>query len=279
MKKNNTITVIRVFAALAVWFVITKGYAAFIDPVFKGKLPETLRMIITSMFVPYTLGIGAAYLILKGMKVPGSKGEEMSGMYEKTSTPGFLFKSFLIQTGLSMPVILILNIINVIVLGNIPRAMTADQIFGNHMIFYIVLLLIFNPVMEEVLFRKFFLDRLLVIGESGAIIISAVLFGLPHAYSQGVPQMFGTFIIGLVWAYVRVKTGKLWPCFILHMMFNLYGCYFSTFMNRAQGTRILFMFISIIVMPIIAGILLVKNKKKKMVKNKKKKMVDIYDLS
>ena len=104
--------------------------------------------------------------------------------------------------------------------------------------------------------------------------ITVLSLGGPGLYTSLAIIFIVTFIIGLVWAYVRVKTGKLWPCFILHMMFNLYGCYFSTFMNRAQGTRILFMFISIIVMPIIAGILLVKNKPKVIQKmNKVKPMV------
>ena len=44
MKKNDFITVIRVFAALAVWFLITKSYAAFVDPLLTGKFPETVRM-------------------------------------------------------------------------------------------------------------------------------------------------------------------------------------------------------------------------------------------
>jgi membrane protease YdiL (CAAX protease family) len=111
--------------------------------------------------------------------------------------------------------------------------------------------------MEEILFRKLFLDRLLVIGETGAIIISAILFGLPHAFSQGIPQMFGTFLIGLVWAYMRVKTGKLWPGIILHIMFNLYGCYFATFMAMRPVTTVLFMLMGIILLPTIAVIILI----------------------
>ena len=73
MKKNDFITVIRVFAALAVWFLITKSYAAFVDPLLTGKFPETVRMIISSMIIPYTLGMGAAYLILRGMRNQESK--------------------------------------------------------------------------------------------------------------------------------------------------------------------------------------------------------------
>ena len=250
MKKNKALIVVRVFIALAAWFLIYKGYEAFIDPMLEGKLPEIVRMIINSMVIPYTVGLGACFLVLRGMEVTERKSEV-------AVTPGVMAKAFLVQTGLSMPVILISNII-LTILGVAPRGMTADVIYGKYFIFYIILLLGYAPVVEEILFRKLFLDRLLVIGETGAIIVSAILFGLPHVYSQGISQMFGTFLIGLVWAYVRVKTGKLWPGIILHIMFNLYGCYFASFMTGKPITAMGFMFMSIILIPVVAVIILVK---------------------
>jgi membrane protease YdiL (CAAX protease family) len=135
--------------------------------------------------------------------------------------------------------------------------MSREEIFGEHFVFYIVLLLIFNPIMEEVLFRKLALDKLLVLGEVPAIFISAAFFGLPHAYSQGVPQMFGTFVLGLVWAYVRIKTGKLWPCMVLHMLFNLYGAYFTLFMAGSIVTSFAMVGLNMIILPIPAVILLI----------------------
>ena len=100
----------------------------------------------------------------------------------------------------------------------------AEELFGN-IWFYIVLLLIFNPVMEELLFRKILLERLTCLGFKWAVICSAVLFALPHVVSQGVPQMFYTFGLGLVWGYITLKTGKLWPAIILHSLSNIYGAF------------------------------------------------------
>ena len=262
MKKNNILTVLRIAAALAVWFLVYKLYGAFIDPMLEGKLSETIRMIISHMLVPYTVGLGAFYLIVMGMPVPEktkssvSVGNNDIHDTKKILSTGFMLKAFLVQMGISMPVMMIFNIIFKI-LGLPVPGMTEDELFGVHMIFYIVLLLIFNPVMEEVLFRKLVLDRLLILGEVPAIIISSIMFGLPHLYSQGLPHMFSTFAIGLVWAYVRVKTGKLWPCMGLHMMFNLYGCYFALFMAQRPVTVFLIFLLNMMVLPAAAALFLV----------------------
>lgn len=252
MKKSKVLIVLRVFVALAVWFLIGRGYSVFVDPMLDGRLPELVRKILSGMVVPYTVGLGVSFLILLGMEVevPGENSQVVS------VTPGRLIKAFLVQTGLSMPVIMILNIV-LNILGFPPHGMSPEDLFGKYFLFYVVLLLIFAPVMEEILFRKILLDRLLLIGEKEAIIISSILFGLPHAFSQGIPQMFGTFLIGLVWAYMRVKTGKLWPGIILHIMFNLYGCYFATFMAMRPVTTVLFLFMGIILLPTIAVIILI----------------------
>ena len=256
MMKSKVLIVLRVFIALVAWFLITECYSIFLEPMLEGKFPEIISMIMRAVVVPYTVGLGGCYLILKGMEIP----EKNTGEYSKTYdiTPGLMFKAFLVQMGLSMPVLMILNIV-LNILGIPPHGMSPEDIFGKYFLFYIVILLGFAPVMEEILFRKLFLDRLLVIGETGAIIISAILFGLPHSFSQGIPQMFGTFLIGLVWAYMRVKTGKLWPGIILHIMFNLYGCYFATFMAMRPVTTVLFLFMGIILLPTIAVIILIKH--------------------
>lgn len=272
MKKNRLFNILRVVLALAVWFFIYKCYEVVVDSRLDGVLPEIVRMIINGMVIPYTVGLGACYLILRGMEVPEKSSTNVSAvnvpdLAEKkiAVTPVLIIKAFLVQMGLSMPVILISNMI-LNIFGIMPHGMTADQVFGKYRLFYIILLLGFAPVMEEVLFRKLFLDRLLVIGETGAIIVSAVLFGLPHAFSQGIPQMLGTFLIGLVWAYVRVRTGKLWPGIILHIMFNLYGCYFAIFMTQTSVTAVGFMFLSVILLPVAASLLLTKHFETKSIK-------------
>lgn len=254
MKKNSFTVALRVALGLVVWFLIFKCFAAFVEPLYADKIPEVLVFIIRTMIVPYTLGMGGCYLIIRGM----DKAEMTGGL---VITPGLLFKAFLVQTGLSMPVIIITNIICTI--AGIPNhGMGADALAGPHWLFYIVLLLVFNPIFEELLFRKLALDRLMVLGEKTAIVVSALFFALPHIYSAGVPQFFGTFIIALIYAYLRVRTGKLWPVIILHSLFNVYGCYFSMLAQGVAPVRAIFILLSILILPIIAVIMVVKHFKK-----------------
>ncbi len=249
MKKNSFLVILRVALAVAVWWIIFKGFTAFVEPLYADKLPEVLVMMIRSMVVPYTLGLGALYLIIKGMETGPDDGT-------MEATPGLIAKAFLVMIGLALPVETVVNII-FMVAGFSKGGMTADELFGSNWWFYVIQLLIFNPIFEELVFRKLALDKLLVLGEKTAIIVSSLFFALPHIYSQGVQMFFGTFIISLVWGYVRVKTGKMWPVIVLHSLFNLYGCYFALTCTKAVPSTLLYMFLSMIAIPVTAIILLV----------------------
>ena len=213
--KNKVLTVARAAIGLVCWFLVYKLYGIFVDPMLDGALPEVARMVLASMVVPYTLGLGVFLLVTLGMpRAPLSK--------EGTLKPsaGTIAKYFAIQTGLSFPVMVMINSALTIA-GVKSHALSPEEILANP-VFYVVLLLVFNPIFEELLFRKFMLARLSTLGTKGAIICSAVLFALPHVYSQGVAQMFYTFALGLVWAFITVRTGKLWPAIVLHSLSNVY---------------------------------------------------------
>ncbi|WP_026516662.1 CPBP family intramembrane glutamic endopeptidase [Butyrivibrio sp. MC2021] len=215
--KKNSVVVFRVALGVAVWFLITKGFALWLEPRIFAGLPDALRLIFKQMLVPYTLGLAGFYLAAGKMEKKEPEGGQ-------NVTAWLLLKSLLIQMGLSLPIAAVINILIVVLGGTISNPM-AKEMFGANWIFYAVLLLLFNPVMEEILFRKLALDRLLVIGEKKAVLISSVLFALPHVISQGLPQMCATFVLALVWGNLRVKTGKLWPCIVLHGCFNLISGY------------------------------------------------------
>lgn len=218
MNRNKVLTVVRVTIGLVCWFLVYKLYGVFADPLLTGVLPSVIRMILASMVVPYTLGLGAFCLVTLGMHR-----ESVSSHADTKPGIGMILKYFVIQTGLSFPVMVVINAV-LTVAGVKSNAITADDLFGNFW-FYIVLLLIFNPVFEELLFRKMVMSRLSCLGTKGAIICSAILFALPHVYSQGVAQMFFTFALGLVWGYITIRTGKLWPAIILHSLSNIYCAY------------------------------------------------------
>ena len=72
--KNKVLTVARAAIGLVCWFLVYKLYGIFVDPLLDGILPEITRMILMSMVVPYTLGLGAFLLVTLGMpRTPLSK--------------------------------------------------------------------------------------------------------------------------------------------------------------------------------------------------------------
>lgn len=83
---------------------------------------------------------------------------------------------------------------------------------------YYIYAVIGAPVMEELFFRKAFLDRLHSYGQWTAAAASALLFGLAHGNSG---QFFLAFFLGLLFAAVYMKTGRVYYTMILHALINL----------------------------------------------------------
>ena len=76
------------------------------------------------------------------------------------------------------------------------------------------------PILEEILFRRLLCNRLLPLGEMKAIVISAAIFGLIHGNFY---QFAYAFLIGLVFGYIYVKTGKVIYTIIIHCIINFFG--------------------------------------------------------
>ncbi|MBQ8345144.1 MAG: CPBP family intramembrane metalloprotease [Clostridia bacterium] len=74
------------------------------------------------------------------------------------------------------------------------------------------------PILEELIFRKLLCDRLLPLGEGYAVVLSACIFALFHGNFY---QLFYAFLIGLCFAYVYVKSGRLSLSILFHVAINL----------------------------------------------------------
>lgn len=90
-------------------------------------------------------------------------------------------------------------------------------------LYMLFMLLIFNPIIEEIVFRKLFADKLLRYGERFYILVSSFCFAIVHGVSLGIPQIVYTFILGMIWAYLMVKTGDIKLTIIMHALSNLFG--------------------------------------------------------
>ena len=151
--------------------------------------------------------------------------------------------------------------------GRSVNIQTAEQILARP-VFYCFLLLVFAPVAEEILFRKLFFDRLMVLGTKPAIILSAVFFALPHLISQGPTQVFYTFILGLSFGFVTARTRKLWPAMILHSLSNLYCGIISAVWPQDNPLFMLaYTAIYVLAVPAAAVVRLILNRRKMMLRD------------
>lgn len=84
----------------------------------------------------------------------------------------------------------------------------------------ILIAVIMAPIVEELFFRKLMMDRLLGFGEIPAILFSGLAFGLFHGNFS---QFFYAFGMGLLFAYVYARTGRVTYTIACHMIINLMG--------------------------------------------------------
>lgn len=76
------------------------------------------------------------------------------------------------------------------------------------------------PLFEEFLFRRQLIGRCVKYGEKTAMVYSALCFALFH---MNLFQFFYAFGLGLVFAYVYIRTRRLRYSVILHMIVNFIG--------------------------------------------------------
>lgn len=84
----------------------------------------------------------------------------------------------------------------------------------------VMIVIIIGPILEELIFRKFVIDRVNKYGELLAVMTSALMFGLFHGNMQ---QCFYAFGVGILLAFVYCKTGKVEYTICCHIFLNFMG--------------------------------------------------------
>jgi membrane protease YdiL (CAAX protease family) len=108
--------------------------------------------------------------------------------------------------------------------GNGSNAV-AELLVGSNPIPRIIVIGILAPIFEELIFRKLLIDRLSRYGSFIAIIVSGLFFGLFHGNFS---QFFFATGIGILFAFLYSKTGKIHLTIILHMIVNMYTSVITT---------------------------------------------------
>ena len=100
----------------------------------------------------------------------------------------------------------------------------------------ILFMVVLAPLLEEFLCRKAIIDRTRRYGEKTAVVLSGLIFGLMH---QNLFQFFYAFALGLVFAYIYVRTGRLRYPIILHAIYNFMGSVIAPWLLKLTSTEVM----------------------------------------
>lgn len=106
---------------------------------------------------------------------------------------------------------------NGIISATMPNLLPTELTRVNLIIYYLYVCFI-GPLAEEYIFRGVIFKSLEQYGLWFAVIISAVLFGFMH---MNLNQMLSAMVIGLVFGFIRAKSGSILLTVILHIVNNV----------------------------------------------------------
>ena len=90
----------------------------------------------------------------------------------------------------------------------------------------IIVVAILAPIFEELLFRKFLIDRTVKYGEVSAMLLSGIMFGLYHG---NLAQFVYATALGMFFAFIYIRTGRIGYSIAIHMMINGVSSYLSAY--------------------------------------------------
>mgnify|MGYP000928304057 CR=1 FL=1 len=206
---------------------------------------------VVGLAVLYGLGLGLFVLITKNVSKHSYTNREKGKVSIKT-----VFLCFLLQCTAFM----VLNILTIAtsIFGGTSSS-TETMPMTSSMLF---MLLVFNPVVEEFVFRHLFATRLLKYGERLYILASAYCFAVLHGVSVGFVHIIYTFILGLIWAYLTVKSNSVVLAILMHAISNLFNSVIIQLLFDTSMMALAAYSVLIMALGVIGLILFVKNRKK-----------------
>ena len=236
---------------IAVMFGLNWLYSIFVRQ--HLPFPEIIKGIL-GIALLYGAGLVLFVLITKNVSKEPYARREKGGVSVKA-----LILCFLLQCSAFM----VLNIL-AIATSILGGASPSNEItpMTNSMLF---MLLIFNPVVEEFVFRQLFVSRLLKYGERFYILASAWCFAVVHGVSIGFAHIVYTFILGLIWAYLTVKSGNIVLAIIMHAVSNLFNAVIIQLLGASISIEIMAVYSFLLMALGVIGLILFFINRKKIV--------------
>jgi membrane protease YdiL (CAAX protease family) len=203
------------FIGSLVIMVLQMGAAGIAGLINEDLVNDMNSYFLVTMIPMYLIGMPLLIFLLS--RVPAQKIEK------RKMKVGHWFLAFFMCYALMYVSNLIGQVITTII-GALKGSLVQDAIVevatSLDPIICFIFMVLFAPVLEEVIFRKLLVDRMVKYGEGVAIVVSAFMFGMYHG---NLNQFVYAFSLGLFFAFIYVKTGKLIYTILLHMVINFMG--------------------------------------------------------
>lgn len=188
---------------------------------------NTDAMMLLSQFSMYGVGFPVFYLLVK--RIPAWKMEEGKdlGAGQLAFSAVFCFGATYLGNIAGQLLMLLIETLR----GSVMENPVDSMVMGMSPWAALISLVLVAPVMEELMFRKILIDRMIPYGQKTAVIVSGVGFGLFHGNFF---QFFYACVIGMVFAYLYSSTGRIRYSIILHMMINFVGGFVALLLARGM---------------------------------------------
>ena len=164
----------------------------------------------------YLIGFPVFYLMIKNLPEEEKRESKTLGVFEVIK---ICFMSYSIVYIVNFLTNILMMLIAVIKGSEVTNPLV-NMLEGSNWIWSLIFAGILSPIIEEMMFRGVMLNKLRRYGDKVAIITTAILFGLFHANFS---QFFYAVALGIVFAYVTLKTGTIKYSIILHIVVNIMG--------------------------------------------------------
>ncbi len=224
-KKQHKSIFSKLCMAFVVYLLITDGLGYAFSYIIYNTSPEIYESknfaIIFSSVLQYAIAFPVLVLIMRSIPKQAPERQKLSLFrFFKYCAVGML----LMYLGNTISTSLMTFIEEL--LGRTPENSVETVLTSTDIIVSALIVGIIAPIVEELMFRKFFIDRLTPYGDAIAIFFPSFIFGLFHG---NLYQFFYTFFLGIAFSYIYLRSGKIIYSTLLHVFVNLFCGVFPTY--------------------------------------------------
>ena len=214
----------KVFNRIGLAIFVSMILVNIIQVVFFGIIGVVNQELLSALWINYAaiaisfylIGFPVFYLMIKNLPEEEKRESKTLGVFEVIK---ICFMSYSIVYIVNFLTNILMMLIAVIKGSEVTNPLV-NMLEGSNWIWSLIFAGILSPIIEEMMFRGVMLNKLRRYGDKVAIITTAILFGLFHANFS---QFFYAVALGMIFAYVALKTGTIKYSIILHIVVNIMG--------------------------------------------------------